>query len=112
MTPKRAIGMPLFELVYGMNQSLPLPLELATSNLQREVEDQVSQNSVERRITYLTKIEEHLFDKYDRCVKNKVEGDLNNAGQYDSINIGSSGNPKLGCVGKFCSAYESLTYQV
>ena len=71
-----------------------------------EVEDQVFQNSVERRIAYLTKIEEHLFDNYDRCVKNKDEGDVNNDGQYDSINIGSSGNPKLVCVNKCCSTDE------
>lgn len=39
ITPKRAIGMSLFELVYGIGVQVSLPLELATTKLQFVVED-------------------------------------------------------------------------
>ena len=37
-SPKRAIGMTPFELVYGVEAQLSLPLELATLNLQKAIE--------------------------------------------------------------------------
>lgn len=38
-SPKRAIGMSPFELVYGVGVQLSLPLELVASKLQSVVED-------------------------------------------------------------------------
>ena len=52
-SPKRAIGMTPFELVYKVEAQLSLPLELATLNLQKEIEDGMFYTPIEKRILYL-----------------------------------------------------------
>ena len=42
-----------FELVYGVEAQLSLPLELATLNLQKEIEDGMIHTPIEKRILYL-----------------------------------------------------------
>ena len=42
-----------YEMVYGVKAQLSLPLELATLNLQKVIEDGVFQSSIEKRILYL-----------------------------------------------------------
>lgn len=66
-TPKQAIGMSPFELIYGIGVVLPLPLELDASKLQMVVKDQEFQISLEKRVVYLSsKIEEQREDMVDR----------------------------------------------
>lgn len=55
---KRAIGMTPFELVYGIEAQLSLPLELSTTKLQKLIEDELFQSSLEMRVMYLSKFEE------------------------------------------------------
>lgn len=55
---KRAIGMMPFEIVYGVEAQLSLPLELSAARLQKVIEDELFQNALEKRIMYLSKIEE------------------------------------------------------
>ncbi|XP_057819279.1 uncharacterized protein LOC131032351 [Cryptomeria japonica] len=91
ITPKREIGMEPFELVYGIRAQLALPLELVASKLQTMIEDQFFKDSIEKRIMYLTKLEEEreelvdkitlhqphvkeIFDKNERP-QNFMEGD-------------------------------------
>lgn len=47
-----------FELVYGIETQLSLPLELAATKLQKFIEDELFQNALEKWICYLMKIEE------------------------------------------------------
>lgn len=65
MSPKRAIGMTPFELVFGVEAQLSLPLELASAKLQRCVENEIFQDSLEKRILYLSKIEEERAELVD-----------------------------------------------
>ncbi|XP_059067908.1 uncharacterized protein LOC131858629 [Cryptomeria japonica] len=65
-TPKRSIGMAPFELVYGVGAKLSLPLELSATKLQTVVEDSFFQNALEKRIMYLTNIEEERELLVDR----------------------------------------------
>lgn len=64
-SPKREIGMTPFELVYGVEAELLLPLELATLNLQKAIEGEIFQSSIEKRILYLYKIEEERRELVD-----------------------------------------------
>ncbi|XP_059070752.1 uncharacterized protein LOC131860369 [Cryptomeria japonica] len=57
-SPKRAIGIVSFELVYGIGAQLSLSLELSTTKLQKVIEDQYFQDSLEKRIIFLTKLDE------------------------------------------------------
>lgn len=50
--------MTLFELVYGVEAQLSLPLELATIKLQKVIEDQTFFDGLDKRIMYLSKIQE------------------------------------------------------
>ncbi len=50
VTPKREIVISLFELVYGIEANLPLPLELFTNILRIVVEDDIYGDGLERRI--------------------------------------------------------------
>lgn len=68
-SPKRAIGMSPFELVYGMGAQVSLPLELATSKLQTVVEDAYFQDSLEKRIMHLIRIEEEIDTLVDRITE-------------------------------------------
>ena len=52
-SPKRAIGMNPFELVYEVEAQLSLPLELASLNLQKAIEDGVFYTTIEKWILYL-----------------------------------------------------------
>lgn len=65
-TPKRAIGMAPFELVYGVKAKLSLPLELSPAKLQTVVEDSLFQNALEKRIMYVMKLEEERELLVDR----------------------------------------------
>ena len=58
VTPQREIGISPFELVYGVEANLPLPLELATNKLIIVIEDDIYNDGLEKRIFYLSKIEE------------------------------------------------------
>ena len=53
-TPKHAIRVSPFELVYGTEANLPLSLELATSKLKTMIEDITFEDGLENRILYLT----------------------------------------------------------
>ena len=91
-TKKRATGLSPFEILYGTELVLPLPLELSTLKLQNAIENHEFKDALEKRMLYLTKLEEErdvvvdrihehqscikkLFDKKD---KQRVfqEGDL------------------------------------
>lgn len=68
-SPKRAIGMSPFELVYGTGAQVALPLELTVTKLQTIIEDAYFQNSLEKRIMHLMRIDEER----DKLVDQKIE---------------------------------------
>lgn len=53
-TPKRAIGISPFELVYGVEANFPLPLELAACKLKTVIEEDVFKDGLKKKILYLT----------------------------------------------------------
>ncbi|XP_057844436.2 uncharacterized protein LOC131053805 [Cryptomeria japonica] len=71
-SPKRAIGMSLFELVYGVGAQVALPLELAATKLQTVIEDVYFQSSLEKRIMHLTKIDEERDKLVDRITEHQM----------------------------------------
>ena len=71
-SPKRAIGMSPFELVYAIDSQVSLPLNLANSKLQTTIEDFLFQSSLEKRIMYLTKIEEERDKMVKRITKHQM----------------------------------------
>ena len=60
--------------MYGVESSLPLPLELSICKLQQATEDPIFQSGLEKCIMNLTKLDEErekLFDhitEYKKCV--------------------------------------------
>ncbi|XP_057872020.2 uncharacterized protein LOC131078363 [Cryptomeria japonica] len=71
ITPKRAIGMAPFELVYGIDAKSSLPLELSAAKLQTTVEDSFFQNALEKRVMYLMKLEEEREMLVDRITEHQ-----------------------------------------
>ena len=65
MTPKRSIGVSPFELIYGTEASLPLPLDLATRKLRIVIEDGIYRDGMEKRILYLRKLKEEREEIVD-----------------------------------------------
>lgn len=55
-----------FELVYGIDAKLPIPLELSTLHLQCVLEDNQFKDSLEKRVLYLTKVEEQIEKVVER----------------------------------------------
>ena len=70
-TPKRVIEFTAFELVYGVESNLPLPLELATCKLKTAIEDDVFQDGLEKRILYLTKLQEEREEMVDKITEHQ-----------------------------------------
>lgn len=71
-SPKRAIGMSPFELVYGVGVQLSLPLELAAAKLQTMVENAYFQDSLEKRIMHLMRIEEERDKIVDQITEHQL----------------------------------------
>ncbi|XP_057862670.2 uncharacterized protein LOC131070976 [Cryptomeria japonica] len=70
ITPKRAIGMAPYELVYGIGAKVSLPLELAAMRLQTIIKD-FFQNALEKRVMYLMKLEEEREMLVDRITEHQ-----------------------------------------
>lgn len=61
-----------FKLVYNMGAQLSLPLELAASKLQTIIEDVYFQDSLEKRIINLMRIDEERDKIVDRIIEHQV----------------------------------------
>ena len=70
-TPKRAIGISPFELVYGVEANLSLPLELVACKLKIVIKDDVFQYGLEKRILYLTKLQEEREEMVDKITEHQ-----------------------------------------
>ena len=73
ITPKRAIGMTSFELVYGIGAQISLPLELSVTKLQSAIEDPFFHNSLEKRVMYLNKLKEKRDKLVDHITKHQIK---------------------------------------
>ncbi|XP_057832466.2 uncharacterized protein LOC131043288 [Cryptomeria japonica] len=71
-SPKRAIGMSPFELVYGMGVQVSLPLELVASKLQTVIDDVHFQDSLKKRIMHLMRIDEERDKLVDRIIEHQM----------------------------------------
>ncbi|XP_059066425.1 uncharacterized protein LOC131857734 [Cryptomeria japonica] len=71
ITPKRAIGMAPYELVYGIGAKVSLPLELVAARLQTVIEDSFFQNALEKRVMYSMKLEEEREMLVDRITEHQ-----------------------------------------
>ncbi|XP_059071294.1 uncharacterized protein LOC131865075 [Cryptomeria japonica] len=65
-TKKRAIRLSPFEIVYGTEAKLPIPLELAFLKLQEVLENYEFKDALEKRVLYLTKMEHQREVVVDR----------------------------------------------
>ena len=72
VTPKSVIGISSFELVYGMEASHALPLELATRKLRIVIENDIYKHGVEKRILYLRKLEEEREEIIDHITEHQI----------------------------------------
>ena len=66
------IGISPFELVYGTEANLPLPLELATCKLRKVIEDDIYRDGLEKRILYLSKLEEERTEIVDHITQHQM----------------------------------------
>jgi len=71
ITYKRAVGMSPFQLVYSIDSAIPIPLELSALNLQKAIEDEQFQSTLEKRILYLSHLEEQREVAVDRIAKHQ-----------------------------------------
>ncbi|XP_057813573.2 uncharacterized protein LOC131027507 [Cryptomeria japonica] len=71
ITPKRAIKMAPFGLLYGIGEKLSLPLELSAAKLQTVIKDSFFQNAQEKRVMYLMKLEEEREMLVDRIMEHQ-----------------------------------------
>ncbi|XP_059076698.1 uncharacterized protein LOC131875969 [Cryptomeria japonica] len=71
-SPKQDIMMSPFELVYGVGAQVALPLELAVTRLQTIIEDAYFQNSLEKRIMHLIRIDEKRDKSVDQIIEHQM----------------------------------------
>ena len=69
VSSKKSIGMSPFELVYGTEANLLLPLELATNKLRTVIEDDIYKDGLEKRNLYLSRIEEEREEIIDHITQ-------------------------------------------
>ena len=72
VTPKREIGISPFELVYETKANLTVPLELATNKLRMVIEDDIYKDGLEKRILYLTNLEEEREEIVDHITQHQM----------------------------------------
>ncbi|XP_059073760.1 uncharacterized protein LOC131874411 [Cryptomeria japonica] len=68
INPKRAIGMSPFQLLYGLNVESPITMELPALKLAKVIEDETYQDSLDKRIIFLSHLEETRAEAVDRIV--------------------------------------------
>ncbi|KAH9307170.1 hypothetical protein KI387_044385, partial [Taxus chinensis] len=73
ITPKRAIGMSPFQVVYGVEAQLPVTLELPALHLMKAIEDASFTNSLDKRIMYLQKLNEDRLQVVDRISAHQLK---------------------------------------
>ncbi|XP_059070529.1 uncharacterized protein LOC131860171 [Cryptomeria japonica] len=73
ITPKRAIGMSPFQLLYGLNVEIPITLELLVLKLSKVVEDETYQGSLDKWIMFLSQLEETRAEVVDRIVAHQSQ---------------------------------------
>ncbi|KAH9302229.1 hypothetical protein KI387_013812, partial [Taxus chinensis] len=66
ITPKRAIGMSPFQIVYGVEAQLPVIVELPALHLMKAIEDTSFSDALDKRIMYLHKLNEDRLEVADR----------------------------------------------
>ncbi|KAH9318128.1 hypothetical protein KI387_019897, partial [Taxus chinensis] len=66
ITPKRAIGMSPFQVVYGVEAQLPVTVELPALHLMKAIEDTSFSDALDKRIMYLHKLNEERLEVADR----------------------------------------------
>ncbi|KAH9328162.1 hypothetical protein KI387_000270, partial [Taxus chinensis] len=58
ITPKKAISMPPFQLLYGVEEEIPITIKMPALKMLQIVEDIQYKDSVDKRILFLEKLEE------------------------------------------------------
>ncbi|KAH9320027.1 hypothetical protein KI387_021796, partial [Taxus chinensis] len=71
ITLKRSLGMSPFQVLYGINTELPISTELPALHLAQAIKDETFQNSLEKRVMYLTELEEKRVKVVDRITKHQ-----------------------------------------
>ncbi|XP_059070497.1 uncharacterized protein LOC131860140 [Cryptomeria japonica] len=73
ITSKRAIGMSPFQLIYGINAEIPVTLELPALKLAKAIKDQTFENALDKRIMYLSQMEEQRTQVVDRITQHQQQ---------------------------------------
>lgn len=73
ITPKRAIGMSPFQLLYGLNVEILITMELPALKLAKAIEDETYQDSLDKRIMFLSQLEETRVEVVDRIVAHQSQ---------------------------------------
>ncbi|KAH9307098.1 hypothetical protein KI387_011502, partial [Taxus chinensis] len=73
ITPKKAIGMSPFQLLYGVEAEIPLMIKMPTLKLLQAIEDGQYKDSIDKRILFLEKLEENRLQVVDRIKENPIE---------------------------------------
>ncbi|XP_059066312.1 uncharacterized protein LOC131857636 [Cryptomeria japonica] len=116
ITPKRAIGMAPYELVYGIGTKFSLPLELAVTKLQTIIDESFFQNALEKRVMYLTKLEEEremivdIITEHQNRVKKIFDMKAQPRGflKGDEVLLRDKRREPKGAHGKFDSLWKGL----
>ncbi|XP_057819195.2 uncharacterized protein LOC131032281 [Cryptomeria japonica] len=117
--PKRAIGMSPFQLLYGINVEIPVTLELPALKLAKAIEDQTFENDLDKRIMYLSQLEEQRTQVVDQIaqhqqVKVLFEKKVKKRGFQvgDSVLLWDKRREPKGLHGKFNSLARTLHYSL
>lgn len=65
ITPKWAIGMSSFQLLYGLDAKIPITLELPPLKLARAIEHETYPNCMDKKIMFLNQLEEQCAQVVD-----------------------------------------------
>ncbi|KAH9303816.1 hypothetical protein KI387_008220, partial [Taxus chinensis] len=73
ITPKKAIGMSPFQMLYGFEVDIPLTIEMSSLKLLQEIEDGQYKDSIDKRILFLEKMEENICQVVDRIKEHQLK---------------------------------------
>lgn len=73
ITPKQAIGMSPFQVLYGIDAKIPISIEFLALQLAKAIGDENFQSSIEKRIMYLARLQEERSKVVDHITYHQIK---------------------------------------
>ncbi|KAH9287521.1 hypothetical protein KI387_031638, partial [Taxus chinensis] len=73
ITPKKEIGMSPFQVLYGVEEKIPLMIEMPSLKMLQAIEDGQYKDSIDKRILFFERLEENILQVVDHIKEHQLK---------------------------------------